>query len=252
MNLGLLLFPALSGYVLLGWTYVSRYWFARRSGYALFFSAAVAGVVLLATARLATVFLSPYIPSELMRLRHDYARFDYAGTVLVSALLAVALPPLVNHFTDRIKWAKRFARAGGDLIECLIQEAVESKGHQLVEVSTKSSKSYIGFALESGVAAGGEPDIAIAPLVSGYRHSETRELKITTHYGPVLLSESESESESKEQPAKAVLEHFCVVIPLAEVASARRFDPAAYQLFDRQTAAQSAPGSGAQNVESAR
>ena len=186
-----------------------------------------------------------------MRLRHDYARFDYAGTVLVSALLAIALPPLVNHFTDKIKWAKRFARASGDLIECLIQEAVESKGHQLVEVSTKSSKSYIGFALESGVAAGGEPDIAIAPLVSGYRHSETRELKITTHYGPVLLSESES----KEQPAKAVLEHFCVVIPLAEVASARRFDPAAYQLLDRQDtdrAAQSAPESEAQTVESAR
>ena len=246
MNLGLLLVPALSGYVLLGWTYVSRYWFARRSGYALFFSAAVAGVVLLATARLATVLLSPYIPSEFMRLWHDYARFDYAGTVLVSALFAIALPPLVNRFTDKIKWAKRFARASGDLIECLIQEAVESKGHQLVEVSTKGSKSYIGFALESGVAAGSEPDIAIAPLVSGYRHSETRELKITTRYGPVLLSGN------KELPAKAVLEHFCVVIPLAEVASARRFDPAAYQLFDRQTAAQSAPGSGAQTVESAR
>lgn len=229
MNLGLLLVPALSGYVLLGWTYMSRYWFARQSGYALFFSAAIAGVVLLATARLATVLFSSYMPSELMRLWHDYARFDYAGTVLVSALFAVALPPLVNRFTDKIKWAKRFARAGGDLIECLIQEAVESKGHQLVEVSTQSSKSYIGFALESGVAAGGEPDIAIAPLVSGYRHSETRELKITTHYGPVLLSESEI----KEQPAKAVLEYFCVVIPLSEIASARRFDPDAYDLLRR-------------------
>ena len=245
MNLGLLLVPALSGYVLLGWTYVSRYWFARQSGYAFFFSAAVAGVVLLATARLTTVLLSPYIPSDLHAAWRDYARFDYAGTVLISALLAIALPPLVNLVTNKIKWAKRFARASGDLIECLIQEAVESKGHQLVEVSTKGSKSYIGFALESGVAAGGEPDIAIAPLVSGYRHSETRELKITTRYGPVLLSESE------EQPAKDLLEHFRVVIPLAEVASARRFDPDAYELFRRQNAdgaAQSDP----ESVESAR
>lgn len=227
MNLGLLLVPALGGYVLLGWTYVSRYWFARQSGYALFFSAAVAGIVLLATARLATVLLSPYMPPELHAVWRSYARFDYAGTVLVSALLSIMLPPLVNRYTDKIKWAKRFARASGDLIECLIQEAVESKGHQLVEISTRGSKSYIGFALESGVAAGGEPDIAIAPLVSGYRHSKTRELKITTHYGPVLLR-------TEGQPVGNLLEHFRVVVPLAEVASARRFDPDVYELFRHQ------------------
>ena len=219
-------------------------WFARQSGYALFFSAAVAGVVLLVTARLATVLLSPSVPSELHAAWRNYARFDYAGTVLVSALLAIVLPPLVNLVTNKIKWAKRFARASGDLIECLIQEAIESRGHQLIEVSTKGSKSYIGFALESGVAAGGEPDIAIAPLVSGYRHSETRELKITTRYGPVLLSESE------EQPAKALLESFRIVIPLAEVASARQFDPHAYEILRRYNADRAAQ-SDPESVESA-
>lgn len=103
MNLGLLLVPALSGYILLGWTYVSQYWFARQSGYALFFSVAVAGVMLLATARLATVLLSPWIPPELQAAWRDYARFDYTGTVLVSALFAIALPPLVNLVTDKNK-----------------------------------------------------------------------------------------------------------------------------------------------------
>ena len=239
MNLGLLLVPALSGYVLLGWTHVSRYWFARQSGYALFFSAAVAGIALLATARLVAVLLSPYMPSELHAFWGNYARFDYAGTVLVSALLAIALPPLVNLVTDKNKWAKRFARASGDLIECLIQEAVDSQGRQLVEVSTKGGKCYIGLALESGVAAGGaggEPDIAIAPLVSGYRDSQTRELRITTHYGPVL-------QKIEAQRVGDLREHFRVVIPLVEVASARRFDPRAYELFGRQNSDKAeAPG----------
>ena len=40
MNLGLLLIPALSGYYLLARCYITRYWIGRRSGYALFFSAA--------------------------------------------------------------------------------------------------------------------------------------------------------------------------------------------------------------------
>ncbi len=217
MNLGLLLVPALSGYVLLSCTYVSRYWFARQSGYSLFFAAAVAGVVLLGVARWIVVLLHLCIPSEIYAyLRwhwHSYAPFDYSGTVMVSTFLAITLPLLVNRIAPKHKSATRIARYSGDLIECLIQDVIESGGKQLVEVSTKSSKCYIGFAQESGVAAGTESDIAISPIVSGYRHSETRDLILTTNYAPFLLD------------SKLDIEHFRVVIPLAEVASARRIDP---------------------------
>ena len=213
MNLGLLLVPALSGYVLLSWTYVSRYWFVRQSGYSLFFAAAVAGVVLLAIARLIAVLLCLWIPSDIYACWHRYAPFEYSGTVMVGTLLAIMLPPLINLATDKHKWATRIARYSGDLIECLIQDVIESGGKQLVEVSTKSSKCYIGFAQESGVAAGSESDIAISPIVSGYRHSETRDLILTTNYAPFLLD------------SELDIEHFRVVIPLAEVASARRIDP---------------------------
>ena len=113
------------------------------------------------------------------------------------------------------------ATAHGDLIECLIQEAVDSNGRQLVEISTKGGKCYIGFALESGVAAGGDADIAIVPVASGYRDSESKELRITTNYLPAL---QESDLEIAE---------FRVVIPLSEIASARRFDPDAYELLRR-------------------
>ena len=220
MNLGLLLIPALSGYYLLARCFVSRYWVARQSGYALFFSAAIAGVLLLFAARLVAVML-PLDPTwSLLVWWRTYAPFEYAGTVLVSALLAFVIAEAVNLFASKHKWARRAARAEGDLVECLIQEAVESKGHQLVEVSTKSGKCYIGFAQESSVTASGEPDIAIVPIASGYRDSRA-ELQITKRYLPALME------------SKLKLAEFRVVIPLAEIASARRFDPDAYKILRR-------------------
>ena len=224
MNLGLLLIPALGGYYLLGRSFVSRYWLARQSGYALFFSAAIAGVFLLVVARLLAMLLPPDPAWPIVAWWSNYAPFDYAGTVLISGLLAGIIPEIVNLVTRKHDCAKRAARARGDLIECLIQEAIESKGRQIVEVSTKSSKSYIGFAQHSSVTAGSESDIAITPIISGYRDSKTRDLTLTTNYLPVLLNKNLHNEE--------FLEHFRVVIPLAEVASARLFDPDAYQLFD--------------------
>ena len=213
--------PALGGYALLGLSYVSRYWFARRSGYGLFFSAAIAGVLLLALARLIVVLCGHHVPSNFYASWRAYAPFEYAGTVLVSALLAGILPLVVNCVTKKDKWAKRSARASGDLIECLIQDAVESGGEQLIEVSTKGSKCYIGFAQESGVTAQGEADIGVIPVVSGFRNSETRELEITTNYLPTL------------QNTTLDIEEYRVLIPLAEIASVRRFDPEAYRMLAR-------------------
>ena len=149
----------------------------------------------------------------------ELAPFDYAGTVALSAVLAAALPEVVNVFANKSKCAMRAAKASGDLIECLMQEAVDSKGRMLVEISTIGSKCYIGFALESGVAAGNESDIAITPIASGYRHGETRELRITRNYLPAL------------RKSKLEVAEFRVVIPLAQIASARRFDPDAYKLL---------------------
>lgn len=151
----------------------------------------------------------------------NFAPFDYAGTVALSAVLAAALPEVVNVFANKSKCAMRAAKASGDLIECLMQEAVDSKGRMLVEISTIGSKCYIGFALESGVAAGNESDIAITPIASGYRDGETRELRITRNYLPAL------------RKSKLEVAEFRVVIPLAQIASARRFDPDAYKLLRR-------------------
>lgn len=239
MNLGLLLIPALSGYYLLARCYITRYWIGRRSGYALFFSAAIAGVLLLTVARLlATILPHHDALSAVATWWCAFAPFAYADTVLISALLAVVLAEGANLLIrDKNRWAKRAARANGDLIECLMQEALESRGQQLVEVSTKNNKSYIGFAQHSSVTTGGESDIAVTPIASGYRDGDTRELRITTDYTPVLLDESRKYEDLRD--------HFRIVVPLAEVASARRFDPTAYELFRRMGAGEEVPSSSA-------
>ena len=216
----MLLIPALGGYYFLSRSLVTRYWVARQTGYKLFFSAALVGVFLLATARLIAIWLGDWWAS-VGAWWHDYAPFEYAGTVFASAFLAVLAAELPNPLFNKTKRAMRTAKANGDLIECLMQEAVDSKGSQLVQISTQGGKCYIGFALESGVAAAGEPDIAITPIASGYRDSETRELRIVRNYLPAL------------QSSDLGLAEFRVVIPLGEIASARRFDPDAYDLLHR-------------------
>ena len=224
MNLGLLLIPALGGYYLLSRTVVWRYGVARQAGYKLFFSAATAGVGLLIVARLIVVIWPSDLGAPIVDWWYDYAPFEYAGTVAISVALAVIIPLVANPFLDENKYAMRAADAHGDLIEYLMQEALDSS--HLVEISTKSSKSYIGFVQFSSVTASEESDIAIAPIASGYRDSKTRALVITTNYLPVLLDNSLDTLDFHE--------HFRVVISLTEIASARRFDPRVYELF-RQT-----------------
>ena len=92
MNLGLLLIPALGGYYLLTRTLIWRYWVARQTGYKLFFSAAIAGVILLIVARLIAVAWPSDLGEPIIAWWRNYAPFEYAGTVAISAALAVITP----------------------------------------------------------------------------------------------------------------------------------------------------------------
>ena len=232
MNVGLLLVPAaLGGYWFLTHANPTRYWVVRQSGYGLFFASALAGSVLLAAARLLVVLLDGSLP-EIQTWWQFYAPFDYSGTIALSALLAVAAPPLLNRFHGKDSAAKRAAKNHGDLVECLFHYSLDPARPRLIEISTKSAKSYIGLAQESGVrAANREPDVALIPLMSGYRNSETRELVITTRYAPALAS---ADAPGQELSRK----DFRVVVPVAEIVSARLFDTDAYKIFQ----ASSGPG----------
>ena len=161
MNIGLLIVPAIAGYWLLDQTCLWRYQLRRESGYRLFFKSAIAGLVLVAIARLLCVILeraSSHIPEQAFRyveVWNSYAPFEYSGTMMLTAALAVVTPPLLNRFLDADYRAKRTSLTNGDLVEWVIQDSLD---HQtLVEISMNTGKSYVGLATHSGVSTSGRP-----------------------------------------------------------------------------------------------
>ena len=224
MGLGWFLIPTLGGYWFLTHLNFTRYGALRDSGYHVFFRAAIAGGFLAALARLVVLLLNYSLPQagEIWEL---YAPFPHSGTAVLSVLLGVVLPFIGNRFYSQEEAARRIARESGDLIELIISESIEEQ--KLVEISLRSGKSYIGFALESGITRQGESDIALIPTASGYRNKDTQELEITNHYAPVVQESLQSSSIAPD----LVLRDFQVVLPMSEIISARVFDPEVYERF---------------------
>ena len=93
----------------------------------------------------------------------------------------------------------------------------------------ENGKVYVGVPRESGVAVTGESDIAVVPLISGYRDEGMKTINVTTHYAKTL-NELTTDAENKLS-----FDDFQVILPMSEVKSARLFDPLAYQLLQDPT-----------------
>lgn len=223
MGLGLFLIPVVSGYWFLTHLYLTRYSALRDSGYHVFFRAVIAGILLALIAHLIIFILNPCFP-KLSVFWSKFIPISYSGTAMLTLLLAFVLPCIGNQLYDKEKSAQRAAIDSGDLIELLIAESIEEQ--RLIELSLRNGKSYIGFALESGITRQGESDIALIPIASGYRNKDTQELEITTNYAPVVR-------ESLETMSELEFNDFRIVLPMAEIISARVFHPQAYGRFRR-------------------
>ena len=101
--------------------------------------------------------------------------FQLSTTFAALGILALAL--------DNGAAAKAVATACGDLIEVLLQDALENR--YCVELTMENQKVYIGRPRRSGVTTSSESDISIVPIMSGYRDAE-RQLQITTFYTAAL------------------------------------------------------------------
>ena len=224
MNLGSLLVPILGGYWLLTHLYFTRSDALRDSGYHLFFRSSIAGLVLAAAAHLLIRALDAGFPgtSELWK---PYLPSEYQETAILSVVLGFILPFVLNRFYSRERAERRTVNARGDLVELLITESLV-RG-KLIELSLRSGKSYIGFALRNRMTRRWESEVAIIPIASGYRDKDTQELRIVTDYSPVLNESAEDEPGSFD----AINEDFRIVLPRAEIISARIFLPQAYQRF---------------------
>ena len=140
-------------------------------------------------------------------------------------LIAIVLPPIFNIFYTPYRGAHRAAHPAGDHVQLLLSEALIKA--RLVEVSLRNRKSYIGFVSESGVGDG-DTDVILLPLSSGFRDKYTHKLTITTDYEPIL----KEYVDNKKHNLSYI--DFRVVIPIAEIISARFFFPAVYNQFQEE------------------
>ena len=239
MGLEWLLVPAVGGYWFLTHANFTRFVAHRESGHHLLLRSAAAGLVLVVVAHIAVLCVDHAYPSVKEVWRQHVLQVEHSRTFFGSALLGVLLPPVCNIFYGKKRAASRAATQSGDLVELLIAESI--KRQDLIEVSLKSRKVYIGLALDLTPPVRGASDVAITPFWSGYRDADTCEVTVTTHYVPVLerqINQSDPESPaetetldldppSENSPAMNLdpnRSDLRIVIPKSEIGSVRLFD----------------------------
>ena len=88
-----------------------------------------------------------------------------------------------------------------------------------MEITLVSRKSYIGRVIYLHPWASTGMDVSMIPYMSGYRHQDPQELRITTYYDRTL------------RVNLLAAERLEVSFPYSHIASARPFDPKIYTLF---------------------
>ena len=225
MGLGVLLFPALGGYLfLLLWNW-TRHDFLLWPGYHVVFRSAAAGLLLFAASfTLTVVFDLQSLESVCALIALTPIDSEFVDAVVAAAMsvaLGVGVPPILNRFHSRETAARLTAERFGRRREVFIQDSILTDG--LVEISTRSGKCYVAAAQQIEMALPGDSDVAVTPLLSGYREPETRRFRITSNYGPLL----------RHSRGAGQLLDLRIAIPLSEIVSVRPFDIELYvQFFD--------------------
>ena len=233
MGLGLLLVPALAGYLLHTVLYRFRYRTLRESGQHVVFRSALTGIVLAFFAQLILHIVSNYVP-RLETYLCEVFGFEYSAVAVLSFFLALVIWPVCNFFTDRDSAAIRAAKENGDLKGVFVTEAIAT--FKTIEVSLNTGKVYIGKISQSGIGISSQFDLMITPLFSGYRNRETNELKITQFYHRIIRDmknkrQSGYDQDSREQ--KNDWNELRIGVSLSDVISVRFFDPKLYREFSK-------------------
>ena len=124
MGIEWFLVPTLAGYWFLTHLNLTRFRIPRDSGYHVFFRAAFTGGVLVIIARVVVIGLNTHF-TELTDTWEYFAPFPYSSTALVSVLLGIVSPPILNLCFSREDAAERVALQSGDLLEFLIAKSIQ-------------------------------------------------------------------------------------------------------------------------------
>ena len=191
MGLGLLLVPALAGYLVQVRMNVFRYDTLRESGHHVFFRSALTGGILAILAHALVYFLGPHYSSEMALLARVF-EFEYSVTAISSLLLSVIMILLGNIFYRKEKAAISSARKHGELMAVSLAEAMNSTVP--VEIIMENRQIYFGTVLEIEPGIKRDVDFTVIPILKGYRDESVDEHILSQDYTPIL---SQDKSTSK-------------------------------------------------------
>ena len=220
MGLGLLLVPALAGYLFLSRFNATRYSLPRETGYHVVFQSAIAGVLFFFVARLCVVLADMLAPA-ITECWKTIVPLEYSGTAAGTFILAALLPSILNKSSkfDRFESRQKAAEAAGDHISLIIDQAMQQG--RFVELSLTSGKSYVGSPIQGTFGHRDSGDVTLIPIASGYRDNDTRDLVLTTNYAPAI----------NDQLTHHTLDGLKVAFPMRDFVSARLFDQELYVSF---------------------
>ena len=235
----------------------------QSSGYRLLFTSAICGTIFLFVATiLSSLALATCVGNVVSDAWHKVVPLEHSGKAALAFLFGALLWWPLNrlgkwerfHFlSDDASIDREVARARNPL-EVLLREAMKSQN--LVSVSVKNGKVYIGRVTSAANPAFGTRAINLVLRRSGHRDKDTQELMIDVDYdvthapikaelGQNLLEQLEqaiidnpqaSERELVDIASRTVGEkiearNYEIVIPIEEVQSVNIFDMDIYERF---------------------
>lgn len=224
MPFNILLLPLLGGYIFITYWTVTRFTARRYSGERLIIHSAIAGLVFLIIAFVATTEIAKLQPSA-VTWWSAHVPFAYSGASILSFLLGALLWIPLNWFADRDERAAKVVADTGDFLEVLLDQSIREL--KQVSITLKSGKVYIGFVTSAFDPADERKYMKMMPTLSGYRDSATHQLMIVQDYSEAYQNLADDDPAFLDRMA----DEFQLVLPIAEVASANLFDPAVYEIF---------------------
>lgn len=235
----LVVLPLVGGYIFASRWIVTKYVVDREDGHRLYFRAAFYGVFLFAVALLIRLLLVSCVDS--------YENFEATlltlcqGTLkdpkdpsqlktLVTSLYALGLGAMlwVPFMFLPNKWKLLLydrAILGNDF-----EELIASAARRVIPIAAtmENSKVYVGLLSETPPPSQQRKSLTILPLMSGFRHADTGEIKFTTYYNRIY------DKLNKISP-DLTIDDFSVVLPIDKIHSINMFDVVVYEEFQKQS-----------------
>jgi len=225
MPFDLLILPLVGGFFFSKKSHLTRYKLPKLDGHRLIFYSALPAIFFLLISAFITYVLSDNFPTFVWWWK-GIVPFKYSGSTFISLLLGLSLPYLTNPFFNYKHYFRKMIQEHGSSLDVFLDDSINQS--KIISITLKNDKVYIGKLTKIYSPIGAEDKyITLLPIFSGYRHSDTRTLELTTSY----LSIFEKISENDEALGELTIDDFQIIISVDELISTNIFDLNAYNEF---------------------